>query len=321
MLGTFLDKLNTLFDRRFVLAYWTPIFVLFGLAGICIAVIVGPVLAFNWWAKIGASQQLVAGIGLLVSITVLAYVLEGLTTPVVRFFEGYWPAGALTRWARDRERVRREKSPDSARYNTFPIDSGLLKPTRLGNVLAAAEEYPHQLYRLDAVLWWPRIAAVLPAAVRTQVDGALTPMLAMLNLSITLALVAAASGVAMIAMHGLRWQFGAFLLAEVVLARVCYLAACTQAVDYGATVRVAFDLYRFDLLKQMHVPLPDNLFSERLLWELLNQWVYSYAPPWEIGAISDAALPADPFFNDTHSPEKPARPQEINLRIKNKGGS
>jgi hypothetical protein len=187
-------------------------------------------------------------------------------------------------------------------------------------VLVAAEEYPYQLYRLDAVLWYPRLAALLPEAIRTQVDAALTPILAMLNLSIMLTLLALGSGVALIVMNRMRWHVGSGLLAALLLARVCYLAACTQAVDYGATVRVAFDLYRFDLLKQMHVPLPDNLFKERLLWEMLNRWLYSYAPPWEIGAISDVPQPADPFFNDTHSAsEKPAQPQEVILSIKTDG--
>ena len=32
MLGTFLEKLNVFFDRRFMIAYWSPIFVGLGLA-------------------------------------------------------------------------------------------------------------------------------------------------------------------------------------------------------------------------------------------------------------------------------------------------
>ncbi len=71
------------------------------------------------------------------------------------------------------------------------------------------------------------------------------------------------------------------------------VAAAIQAVDYGELVRVAFDLYRYDALKQMHIPLPESLFQERLLWDLLNKRFYSYAPPWEIGLVSNAPQPQE----------------------------
>lgn len=317
MLGTFLDKLNTLFDRRLVIAYWSPIFVVAGMAGALMAVVAGPSAALSWWVKRGATPQLLLGFGALLSITVLAYILEALTTPIVRFFEGYWTQGKLYRWACTKQTARREKLSDSARYQCYPVKSSLIKPTRLGNVLVAAEEYPYQLYRLDAVLWWPRLAALLPETIRTQIDTALTPMLAMLNLSMMLMLFMAGTVATLVAVHHWWWQLGCVLIAEILLARVCYLAATIQAEDYGATVRVAFDLYRYDLLKQMHIPLPDNLFKERLLWELLNRWAFSYAPPWQIGPISDAKQPDDPFFNDTHAaPVKSASPQEVVVTLR-----
>ena len=317
MLGTFLDKLNALFDRRLVIAYWSPIFSVSGLAGALLTGVVGPGAALEWWTKRGATQQLWLGFGALLTITVLAYILEALTTPIVRFFEGYWPEGKLYAWGCTRQKMHRGKASDSARYQRFPVNSDLVKPTRLGNVLVAAEEYPHQLYRLDAVLWWPRLAATLPEALRTQIDAALTPMLAMLNLSMMLMLLGVGTGATLVSLHRSWWQLGSVLIAELLLARLCYLAATIQALEYGATIRVAFDLCRFDLLKQMHIPLPENLYKERLLWEVLNRWMFSYVPPWEMDAVSDAMQPEDPFFNDTHtSAGKPAQPQEINVTLR-----
>ncbi len=317
MLGTFLEKLNTVFDRRLVIAYWCPIFVVAGLTGALICAVTNPAIALGWWSKRDATSQLVLGFGTLLSITVLAYILEALTTPIVRLFEGYWTESNLSRWARKRQTARRDKLSDSARYQRFPVNSNLVKPTRLGNVLVAAEEYPHQLYRLDAVLWWPRLAALLPETLRTQIDAALTPMLAMLNLSLMLMVLTAGTGATLIWAHRWWWQLACVLVAELLLARLCYLAASIQAEDYGATVRVAFDLHRFDLLKQMHIPLPDSLFNERLLWEMLNRWAFSYVPPWQIGPISDAVQPEDPFFNDTHTgPARPAQAQDIVVTLR-----
>jgi hypothetical protein len=317
MLGTFLDKLNVFFDRRFMLAYWSPIFIALALVVGLIALLVNPTVALGWWTGYSATEQLVLGVGILLIITVLAYILEALTTPIVRLYEGYWPKGALTNWSRNIQKARKSKLSDSEAYRTFPLDSDLVKPTRLGNVLVSAEEYPYQLYRLDAVLWWPRLATLLPDTFRSQVDTALTPMLAMLNLSMLLTLLAFGGGLAVLLTDHFWWLFCLVFLGALLLARGCYVAAAIQAVDYGELVRVAFDLYRYDTLKQMHIPLPESLFQERLLWDLLNKWLYSYAPPWEISLVSNAPQPADPFYNDNHQvPPRAPQPQEIILTSK-----
>lgn len=316
MLGTFLEKLNVFFDRRFMIAYWSPIFVVLGLTATLVGVLVGPSAALAWWTKRSGTEQILLGVGSLLVITVLAYVLETLTIPLVRLYEGYWPKGWLTNWAYTRQISRRAKSTDSASYHNFPFDSDLVKPTRLGNVLVAAEDYPHQLYQLDAVLWWPRLVALLPETLRAQVDTTLTPVLAMLNLSMMLTVLAFGGTIAVLLTNRLWWLLGVVFFGGLLLARVCYLAAASQAVDYGTSVRVAFDLYRHDILKQMHIPLPDNLFEERLLWELLNKWLYSYTPPWEI-SIAHVEPPTDPFYNDKHQKPAPAsEPEKVILTIK-----
>ncbi len=124
MLGTFLDKLNVLFDRRFLLAYWSPIFILLALAGGLAALLAGSTAALAWWTGLSGTEQLVLGVGILLLVTVLAYVLEALTTPVVRLYEGYWPKGALTDWACNVQKVRKDKlskMSDSLIYRTFPL--------------------------------------------------------------------------------------------------------------------------------------------------------------------------------------------------------
>ena len=45
-------------------------------------------------------------------------------------------------------------------------------------------------------------------------------------------------------------------------------------------LRTAFDLYRHSILEQMHIPIPNNLVEERLLWAALNQLVGRYVMPW-----------------------------------------
>src|ERR1700694_988591 len=45
---------------------------------------------------------------------------------------------------------------------------------------------------------------------------------------------------------------------------------------YGNLVRVAFDLYRGEILKQMRTELPTDRTSERTLWEYLANRLYAF---------------------------------------------
>ncbi len=310
MLGTFLEKVGGLFDRRFILAYWSPLFIGFVLAGGLVIVAFGLPVVFGWWVKLSFEEQVVLGVGNLLAITLLAYVLDALTVPLIRCYEGYWPwkwlTSLVTRW----QKTLKARRAASAKPFNFPRNSTRLKPTRLGNVLASAEEYSYQLYRLDAVIWWPRLVTQLPDRFRSQLDTALTPLVALLNLSMILTLSALGGGAALLLTGGHWWWGASVFIGGLVLARACYIAAANQAVDYGQFVRVAYDLYRHDILKQMHVPLPDNLVEERLLWDALNAMVYDYILPWETEVAALTPRLAHPFYYDTTS-HTPTLQQEI----------
>jgi hypothetical protein len=65
----------------------------------------------------------------------------------------------------------------------FPSERSNIMPTRLGNVLKAAEIYPWKRYRLDAVVIWSRMESSLPDAFSTTFENAKIS----LDLMITLA--------------------------------------------------------------------------------------------------------------------------------------
>lgn len=346
MFGTFLDKVSGIFDRRFIIAYWSPTLIFLSLALGLVMVLSAPSLAISWWQQLTGIEQVLLTGGLLLGITLLAYLLEAVETPLIRLYEGYWPEWVpLTHLARQRRQnqldrmlqrlgviekqqeetkkqlasVQPDQEPVRIRLkrlllhqqlserqlrktlNSFPRDPGLVKPTRFGNLLAAAEEYSYQLYQLDAVPWWPRLVPLLPAKFRSEIDGALTPVLTVLNLSLGFTLLGIGGGVAVLLSSVVWWWSVLVLVVGIVLAWACYNAAVNQVVDYADLIRVAFDLYRQSILQQMHIPVPDNLQSERLLWTALNHWVSRYVPPWESEWVKHAPQLAEPFYYDTHA--------------------
>src|SRR2546422_5187743 len=102
MVATFLDKVGGWFDRRFLLAYWSPVFVGLGIVGGLVIFALGPVIVFGWWSALNGEEQIVLGVGSLLAITLFAYMLDALTTPLIRLYEGYWSwkrlARLATRW-------------------------------------------------------------------------------------------------------------------------------------------------------------------------------------------------------------------------------
>ncbi len=177
------------------------------------------------------------------------------------------------------------------RHQRFPDTRAWLLPTQLGNVLRASEEYAGRMYGLDTVTWWPRLTPLLPAAFRADLQDAVTPMVALLNLSLLVTIVTLADALLLLVMDD-RWPlYVAILAGGLLLARLFYLAAVTQARGYGDLVRVAFDLYRHSILRQMCLPLPPDLKTERVMWPALTQWLVRHDPPWEVPLAQLGQLP------------------------------
>jgi hypothetical protein len=258
----------------------------------------GPAVAFRWWKNLTGEEHVVLSVGSLLTLTFLAYMLEAFTTPLIRLYEGYWSWEWLKKPAIQWQKKRYTKWEDASKYCYFPRNLELLRPTQLGNVLTSAEEYPYQLYRQDAVIWWPRLVILLPETLRTQLDTALTPMVALLNLSMLLTLLTLGNGVALLLAHWHWWLVALVFVGGLVLAYMCYRAAVNQALDYGNLVRVAFDFYRRDILKKMHVPVPDNLVEERHFWDALTLWVRDFVPPWDGDMVDHVTRLSSPFYYD-----------------------
>lgn len=323
MLGTFIDKLSSLFDPSFILSHWAPAFVGVALSALLATILVGPGETAAWWDGRTSTVQAGLGLGGLLLITVSGYLLQSFSVPIVRNYEGYWPR--LLRWLAvwskagqlsDFESLRKAEAYDILHFR-FPQDKKRVMPTGLGNVLTAAEDYPEQVYGMNAPIWWPRLSALLPDALRGQIDAAVTPMLALINLSMIIGLLAAFGGVSVWLTDDRWWLLGAVLLGGLAAAWICYRAAVSQAVIYGDLVRVAFDLYRIEILKQMHIFVPDNYKAERQLWTALNTWIFTpFTMPWNTCLAQDLKMLQDPFYYDSHTVAGPSPTQRISAEVR-----
>ena len=131
-------------------------------------------------------------IAVALGVTLLAIVLHPLQFALMNAAEGSWPAWPVTRWARQWQQRRKNRltravqlppGPDltdeaiqragAAGYqllHRFPQPAHLLRPTALGNILAAMEDTAGRAYGLDAVTAWPRLYPVLGEQFRSLVD-------------------------------------------------------------------------------------------------------------------------------------------------------
>ncbi len=234
------------------------------------------------------------GVLIVLGVLVFSLVLQPLQLSLVRMLEGYWTVPLLpivgtvlsypgVAWHRFRRgklelqtQVQRQPSAEELsiiaaadwrlrRY--YPPRRNIL-PTALGNALRASEEVPQQKYHLDAVVVWPRLYALLPGSMldlladrRNQLDLA-----ARLCATFILAATVAA---AVLFKYG--WWM-AVPAGALLLAWLSYRGAIAAAIAYGESVQTVFDLYRFELYKALHLPLPTNLADERVINEMISDF-------------------------------------------------
>jgi hypothetical protein len=59
--------------------------------------------------------------------------------------------------------------------------------------------------------------------------------------------------------------------AMLILSWLFYRASFPIAVRYGNLVRASFDLFRFDLLQQLRLPLPEDSEDEYQAWRMVSE--------------------------------------------------
>ena len=286
MLGTLFDKTTGLFDKRFTLALLLPAFAFSAGCGSLAATMVGWHATAAWWGHLEAARQVAVGVAVAAGIVLVGIVIGTQVVMMTRLFEGYWAwwwvgttLGRMGRWREGKRRAKMARDASDLGYLrgslAFPPDPASLLPTRLGNVLRAAESYPgdEERWGLDAAFWWPRLYLVMPDSARSQIDDAR----ASLDQLMVLSMLSGAFGIAGLGLScaGLNLAVGLGCAAgALLLSRGCYLAAVTSATVFGDLIRSCYDLYRGDLLIRLGWPVPATMEEERQLWKALGQQLY-----------------------------------------------
>jgi hypothetical protein len=241
-------------------------------------------------ASHNVADKVVALLGAVLIVAISAIVVQRLALPVLRLLEGYWPAWLRTLTAGRRARVRRRKAADEEAWQQLqsklettqltpedraklaglehrrhhrPVRDHELLPTRVGNILRAAETRPYHRYGLEAVVIWPRLWLVLPDLARQELSAA--------RAGLDASVAAVIWGLAFMAFTPLAWwaaPVGAFTAAT---AAVWWVPS--RAEVFADLMEGAYDLYRAALYRQLRWPPPANPAEELQIGHELTRYL------------------------------------------------
>ncbi len=199
------------------------------------------------------------------------------------------------------QQLKEEQQRLAAIYQQeFPTLDTLVLPTRFGNIFRAAEDYSGDRYGIDSVAIWPRLIHVIPPSYYDKVESSNNGLAFLINcslLSLLLALLCVlASSYQYLVLQLKNAGFTEVLyflpinleskiysqrimlyLVGCAIMIVCffffYRATLPVAQQYVALLRSTFDLFRFDLLRQLRIAPPEDSPSERDKWRKISEFI------------------------------------------------
>ena len=173
-------------------------------------------------------------------------------------------------------------------YEFYPSSDNYdqMMPTQLGNILKAAELYPYDRYQLDAVLIWSRLYHLFPDRFILVITEARTSLDFNLSVATLSSLFSLISGIWLLVVKAPGWLFLLCFWGGALTAWLAYQSAIGNAVAYAEQIKVAFDLYRFELVKHLRLKPAKTPDEERQQWSEICEVFYEGQVPqtWEYTA-------------------------------------
>lgn len=155
------------------------------------------------------------------------------------------------------------------RHEKFPLEREQVLPTSFGNAIRAFETYPQALYGLDAIPVWPRILAVVPNAFKESLSNAKAQVDFWVNtFYLSLGVVIQYAGYAI----GLGTALAVWIpISALAVCFAAYHYAVSSVGEWGDQVKTIFDLFRYDLLRQMGLSIPESWKDEHVYWQEISR--------------------------------------------------
>jgi hypothetical protein len=293
-----LTQLSTVFRRRFLFNALLPTLVFVSLLS---AVVVASASSLHglgaWWAALDVLSKAVTVLAYLAAVWFLAGAVASQWRGIVRLFEGYpavrmlrghtpgiaWHQARMRRlWVGvDDEGVEPDAHTAYPRYplldeNEEDVEEDIL-PTRLGNILLAAERYSLSRYGMDAIYFWSRLFPLLPEQFQNDYEEFILNYEFPLVVAFESMVVAVLGGLTILLSGGSPVLFILWFGGGSLIAYVFYVLSLSSAQELGEQQRTAFDLYRHLLLEQW--PTPADVMDERAAFTQIQEFIVSNMQP------------------------------------------
>jgi hypothetical protein len=160
-----------------------------------------------------------------------------------------------------------------ARLTSFPNNAGVIASSALANSALANADQMYQRYGMSIELFWPLLERFGRAD--EKMNAWLEDAKLRLDFSVTMTVQwGIYTALWLPALLWRRAEWWAFLVVAIAgpLITIAFYRMCVRnAYSLYTTMRAAAELYRFDLLKALHCPLPLNTKEEREIWTTLTR--------------------------------------------------
>ncbi|MFH2107765.1 MAG: hypothetical protein ABII93_03770 [Chrysiogenia bacterium] len=300
MFNTVLEKFSGVFSRSFIHCCWFPSFTAAIISLLVYYFPFGYVVPVMTWGAWSVPKQIFVLVTFLLLITLIAYIVHGVSYYLMRIFEGYWPKWlrqlfqkrVIKKWKKlcDARRIEAEKGSDrysslQARiYFGYPAEEKFFLPTCFGNIIRSAEMYPRTIYGLDGVFWWPRLFPLIPEVIQDNLNENLIAMITLIHFSCLSFFLGVFSffhffcqGEFYFGRQTPRgWIAWGIFIALSLFSWLAYKGIMAKANSYGLLIRSSYDLYRFQLLSALNFDLPRTPLEEKDIWSNLENWLYNF---------------------------------------------
>ncbi len=169
-------------------------------------------------------------------------------------------------------------------------------PTVMGNIAASVYAWAMTRYSMNLATFWSRLQPGLQAD--SNFYTVLQDAKFQLDFLIACCWMSALTWLAWtIALIFLKTSLSAWLLVTIAgpfLTYFFYRLAATSYASFGDIMRTSVDLYRFSVLRAMHIPIPAGIAQERRTWEVLQKLTVFGQENVELSYAKDESKPKTP---------------------------